>query len=277
MHLSYETELYHHGIKGMHWGQRRFQNADGSLTSAGRARYAKDLTRRENKAAVRYIQQTFQKDVHKHDAQTFSDRINKRNAKAAAKGRQVGLIGRGLNAIDSHRQRSSERGAEIAAKRADEAYKELKNVRKEAKKDGNMRGDMTSYNQRISAYSFRSGKVQTAVLRGAPKRVYSDTRPKNVQELVESKAFKKAVERANKVPDPKEVGRANQEIGHLYKMPLKSRPADWQQRVDKAGKIMDAYTNTRIAAEVQFRKSISHLSPKEREEALMEYRKRLIH
>ena len=39
MNLQYETELYHHGIKGMHWYQRRFQNEDGSLTTAGRVRY----------------------------------------------------------------------------------------------------------------------------------------------------------------------------------------------------------------------------------------------
>ena len=32
-------ELYHHGIKGQHWGVRRFQNEDGSLKSAGKARY----------------------------------------------------------------------------------------------------------------------------------------------------------------------------------------------------------------------------------------------
>lgn len=34
--------LIHHGIKGQKWGVRRFQNADGSLTPAGKKRYSKD-------------------------------------------------------------------------------------------------------------------------------------------------------------------------------------------------------------------------------------------
>ena len=34
-----ENELYHHGIKGMKWGVRRYQNLDGSLTNAGRKKY----------------------------------------------------------------------------------------------------------------------------------------------------------------------------------------------------------------------------------------------
>ena len=33
-------ELYHAGVKGMKWGQRRYQNKDGSLTPAGKKRYS---------------------------------------------------------------------------------------------------------------------------------------------------------------------------------------------------------------------------------------------
>ncbi len=36
------AEFYHHGVKGQKWGVRRYRNADGSLTSAGKKRAAQN-------------------------------------------------------------------------------------------------------------------------------------------------------------------------------------------------------------------------------------------
>lgn len=83
-------ELYHHGIKGMKWGVRRYQNKDGSLTAAGKrkqARLDKKATKLYTRAGIRYGQAEYERsrgrDTYKEyntRAKAFDKTANKLDA-----------------------------------------------------------------------------------------------------------------------------------------------------------------------------------------------------
>lgn len=51
----YEMYLAHHGILGMKWGLRRYQNKDGSLTPAGKTRYGGQQNPRHKPSSARKV------------------------------------------------------------------------------------------------------------------------------------------------------------------------------------------------------------------------------
>lgn len=121
-----DFRLYHHGILGQKWGVRRYQNADGSLTAAGRKRLAKDISKLAKK--------------HGRYSQEVQDRVNKDlTDEQRARVREANdRFSKRINSIDD--RISAKRDAEIAKetdrlvndemKRNPTAYKSERDMRK---------------------------------------------------------------------------------------------------------------------------------------------------
>lgn len=62
------TELQHWGVKGMKWGVRRYQNKDGTLTAAGKKRYAQELEKLKKEEQVLKNRKRTQAQIDKLEA-----------------------------------------------------------------------------------------------------------------------------------------------------------------------------------------------------------------
>lgn len=83
--VSTSNTLQHHGVLGQKWGVRRFQNADGSLTAAGKQKLAK-YKEKELKRTEKFYNQNVRGGLYgyKLNRQGFNS-LNKEKAKLESK------------------------------------------------------------------------------------------------------------------------------------------------------------------------------------------------
>ena len=96
-----EYELYHHGVKGMKWGVRRYQNEDGTLTAAGKKRAAKQESWSDDAKSAHELKSKSVSEMSNKELKQLNERVrleqeySRLNPNTAQKGWKyvVGVVG----------------------------------------------------------------------------------------------------------------------------------------------------------------------------------------
>lgn len=122
-------ELQHWGIKGMRWGVRRYQNKDGSLTSAGRKRQMSDDAKATRVLKKKKLSELSNAELRKLNERQSLERTYKQNNKSkiaiglAATGTAISLLNK-LGSMEdsiSKIEKLSRRG-KIVTQKATESF-----------------------------------------------------------------------------------------------------------------------------------------------------------
>ena len=82
---AYPNEMYHHGIKGMKWGIRRYQNEDGTLTPEGEKRYNAYNADRKLRGEKALSEDQFKRQVLDGKRYKFNKELKSRGLKELSK------------------------------------------------------------------------------------------------------------------------------------------------------------------------------------------------
>ena len=212
MRLEYESELYHFGIKGQKWYRRRFQNDDGTLTSAGKIRYGEKTARLEGKN---------QKINEKASA------IRTTGAKITAKGKalEAKSLKKGLLESQSHYEKrftkQLAKGKALQAKGASYDAKAAKLERKAFKNQ-----------QKIDAFK-REVSMKTDG-KSLPQARMTDSKKTYAERVKKSQPFQAALKTAEKSGDKEGIKKLKSEMPGLTTKEQKMIVSIYKQTRKKA-------------------------------------------
>ena len=146
-----KDDLEHYGILGMKWGIRRYENPDGSLTEAGKRRYAKYERKKQRVMqsgdAKKILK--FRKNLTDEEFDTAMARVAKTdalryNANAAKREKQEARAAEKAEKKQAKAERKAEKLSEKQAKEANRVIKEESKERAEALKQANKKSFIES-------------------------------------------------------------------------------------------------------------------------------------
>lgn len=181
-------EIYHYGTKGMHWGERLYQNPDGSLTQLGRLRYGnksnynrvqaakasikkKKIQARTDAEVVKYrkkAQEAYDKELEKATLGDVSNKITDLTMKGASNKEIAQEVNKSVSMINEQNSKKADSEKKHGSKKSD-AKKE------EAEREAARKAEIANMSNKDL-----QDKINRMKLEQDYEKIYKEMNPKTV-------------------------------------------------------------------------------------------------